>query len=340
MDADDARATNTGRRALVVIAIIAGVLFLERSRDVTIPLAFAIFLIALFWPLYVRLERRLPPSLAAFLTLSVFLIAVAILAFGLIQSGRVIAEQAPQYSDDARRFAEKLQAWSRRHELPIPTVGEQVFTAIQSAAADVGKSVYDLLAGLFLVIAYMVLGFIEVRRIRRKLAETVSRDRALTWLETASTIARDFQRYVLVRTGIGLITAVGVGVGAWAIGLQLAFIWALSSFLLNYIPTLGSILAVLPPVIFALVQKQSASYTLLTLGVMGGYQLIIGIYIDPVLQGRYLRLSPLLVVLSIVFWSWIWGIPGAFIAMPATTVILLICMHTKSARWAARLLVP
>jgi hypothetical protein len=104
-------------------------------------------------------------------------------------------------------------------------------------------------------------------------------------------------------------------------------------------PTIGSILGVLPPALYALAQSDGGmGLALLSLGVIGGIQLIMGNYIDPLVQGRVLSLSPLIVLFSVAFWGWMWGVAGAFIGVPITIATVLICRRFESTRWIATLL--
>ena len=135
----------------------------------------------------------------------------------------------------------------------------------------------------------------------------------------------------------GCGTGVGTGLAAWAVGLEFALLWGVLNFLLNYIPTLGSILAIIPPVLFGLVQG-GWQLGLLALAAVGGVQLVMGAFVDPRLQGHYLRLSPLVVLLSVAFWEWLWGIPGAFIGVPLTVGLVIALARFDSTRWIAVLL--
>jgi AI-2 transport protein TqsA len=150
-------------------------------------------------------------------------------------------------------------------------------------------------------------------------------------------ITNDFQRYMVVRTGIGLVNGVLIWLAAWLLGLEFAFIWGFTSFLLNYIPTIGSVVAVIFPVLFALAQGDG-SLPWLTLLVFGGIQILLGVILDPLIEGHYLAPSPLVVLLSVTFWGWVWGIPGAFIGVPLTIFVIITCKQFARTQWIATLL--
>lgn len=323
---------------LTILAVIVTIVFLKYSAPVTLPLAFALFLVALLFPVYRALAAKVPNGLAAVATLLVFLTAVGALGVGLWHSGQRVAEKRTEYRTQADRSMERLRRWTKKNDLPWPSGDTQSGSLVKQVVTSVGRGVGDAVSGLVLVAAFFVLGLLEVRFFRKKIAARMSDARTRSWLEATEAAASAFQRYLLVRTGVGLITGVGVGLTAWAIGLDFPFIWGLANFLLNYIPTLGSIIGVFPPVLFAMIQNQSIGYALLALVTVGGVQLLMGNYIDPLLQGKYLELSPVVVLFSVVFWGWVWGIAGAFISIPITTAIVLVCQQFDSSRWLAELL--
>ena len=182
-----------------------------------------------------------------------------------------------------------------------------------------------------------LLGLLEVLDFRRKMEAATHEGRHRHWREPVHRISRDFQNYMVVRTGVGLLTGIGAGLAAFLIGLDFALLWGVLNFLLNYIPTLGSLFGIIPPVLFGLVQG-GWTMGLLALVTVGGVQLVMGTFVGPKLQGHYLRLSPLVVLLSVAFWEWLWGIPGAFIGVPLTVGLVITCARFDSTRWIAVLL--
>jgi predicted PurR-regulated permease PerM len=115
------------------------------------------------------------------------------------------------------------------------------------------------------------------------------------------------------------------------LSVDLALVWGLLAFVLNFIPTLGSIIAAIIPALVATVFQGPA----IGAGVLVGLaiiQTILGNFVDPKLQGKYLKLSPFVALLSIVFWGWVWGIPGAFIGVPMTAAIALFANEFQASR--------
>jgi AI-2 transport protein TqsA len=152
-------------------------------------------------------------------------------------------------------------------------------------------------------------------------------------------IAEKFQRYLWARTVAAVLQGVAVTLLSWLLGLDLALVWGMIAFLLNYIPTIGSVLAVIPPTLFALVQFDGVGRALGVLAAMSVLQLVMGNYLDPLIQGKMLKLSPVVVLVSIVFWGWVWGIPGALLGVPIMVGVVIVCDHLPATRWIARFLV-
>jgi predicted PurR-regulated permease PerM len=332
-DATPARQEPVLRRVGAVLLVVASVWLLRAASVVFLPLAFGLFLVGLFWPLQRWLQDRVPRAPAVLVTVAVFLLLVGGFSWALAESVSGVAERAPRYREELEAMVDGLR---RRLGMPVPE-GGTLAAAVRDYAVGQSSRVASLLGGVVLAGAYFVLGLFEVRDFRLKMDRVTRERRHRNWREPVRRIARDFQGYMVVRTGVGLMTGVGAGLAAWLVGLELALLWGVLNFLLNYIPTLGSILGVIPPVLFGLVQG-GWRLGALALVAVGGVQLVMGTLVDPRLQGRYLRLSPLVVLFSVAFWEWLWGIPGAFIGVPLTVGLVITLARFESTRWVAVLL--
>ncbi len=151
----------------------------------------------------------------------------------------------------------------------------------------------------------------------------------------AATVLRQVQRYLVLKTAISLATGTAVGVGAFLLGVDFALFWGFLAFVLNYIPSIGSFIAAFPAVIVALLQFGPGR----ALGLAAVYlavNVILGNFADPILVGRQLRLSPIVVLMSLVFWGWTLGITGLFLAVPLTIALRIVMQgSTALSRYAA-----
>jgi AI-2 transport protein TqsA len=328
----------TRARLLAVIATILVVLALKLSRPVTLPLVAAIFLLILAWPLQERLERALPRWLAWTITLLAVLLVLALFIAALVWSAERIAEKAPQYGDRVRQLYEHVIAWARAHNLTVPSgqsgqaqLGEQALNLLNSLL----KVVYTAAGLVLLMIAYLALGLLEVRDFRAKVKQRLRRRYGDELLQTVETIAGRVQRYIVALALTCVIAGAATTLFAFAIGLDFPFIWGLQSFLLNFIPTLGPTVAVVPPTLFALLQFEGLGRPLAVFFGMGFLQFAIGNFIDPKIGGKFMSLSALVVLWVIAFWGWIWGVLGALLAVPLTVAVVIVCSHFASTRWIA-----
>jgi AI-2 transport protein TqsA len=314
--------------------VLAVIWALKVTSAVTLPLAFGLFLVALTWPIYRFATRWLPRGIAALLAFATFVAVIWGIGTALYETGEEVAQKSSEYAARFGEIAERARSTAAGYGIELPRPGE-AGESLRGVAVRVSRGAFGFFGAAVLVCAYLLLGLLEVSDYEKKMHHR--RRHSERWKRVADRVAKDFQRYVAVRTLIGLLTGVAVTLGCFLIGLDLALMWGLLNFLLNYIPTLGSIVAVVPPVLFALA-TEDATTALLAAGVIGGIQLVMGNWIDPLIQGRYLKLSPLVVLLSVVFWGWVWGIAGAFIGVPLTLVIVLVCREFSSTRWIAILL--
>jgi predicted PurR-regulated permease PerM len=150
-------------------------------------------------------------------------------------------------------------------------------------------------------------------------------------------VQSEVQRYLGIKAVISLATGILVGCWLWGLDVDFPLVWALLAFLMNFIPTLGSLLAGVPAVLLALVQHGPGR----ALAVVVGYlviNLILGTIIEPHLMGRRFGLSTLVVFLSLVFWGWVWGPVGMLLSVPLTMLLKILMENSEEFRWIAMLL--
>ena len=147
----------------------------------------------------------------------------------------------------------------------------------------------------------------------------------------------DIQEYLSLKTWISVGTGFLAWLTCWGVGVDYAVLWGVVAFFLNYIPTLGSIIAALPPVLLALIQYGWTE----ALIVVAGYTAIntvVGSVLEPKIMGERLGLSGLVVFLSLVFWGYVWGPLGMFLSVPLTMVVKILLEDSDDLRWIAVLL--
>jgi hypothetical protein len=151
-------------------------------------------------------------------------------------------------------------------------------------------------------------------------------------------IVREVQAYLGIKTLVSLATGLTIGLLAWFLGLDFPVLLGLIGFVLNYIPTVGSILAAIPALFLSLVQFTTFGNFMFVVAGYGAINMVFGNIIEPNLMGRRLGLSTLVVILSLLFWAWVWGPVGALLAVPLTMIVKIMLENTEDLRWVAILL--
>lgn len=311
--------------ALVVVAGIWAV------KDVSVPLAYALFALGAVEPLRRAIARRLPTWVAVLGALVVVLGVFAMLVGAIAASFQPVVEDWPEYET-------QLTAWREQASASAGSIGISLSDNGGRLGEQVATGVAAFVSGFTLMIGFFVLAGAEVLPYEKGLERAASRETAQKVLRAIGNCGKDVRIYLAVRTVAGLLTGGLVVAASYAIGLELPWVWGSLNFLLNYIPTIGSVLAVVPPVLFGQATGGS-SQALLAFAAIGGVQLVMGVVIDPLIQGRQLALSPLAVLVSVAFWGIVWGIPGAFIATPMTMLSIRLCQQFDSSRWVYELVV-
>ena len=199
------------------------------------------------------------------------------------------------------------------------------------------RSLISVISLTVLTISLLVLLLLEVAQYRNKVQTAFSNSMGDRILCAVSNTSEKLRRYLWVMTLTSLLTAVLTIAWCFIVGVDLAFVWGLIGFVFNYIPTLGSIAAVIPPTLIAFLFN-GVGRGIATLAGLAVIQVVMGNFIDPRVQGKSLQLSPFVALFSIAFWGWVWGISGAILGVPMTISIILFCQEFKPTQGVAILL--
>ncbi len=171
---------------------------------------------------------------------------------------------------------------------------------------------------------------IDLRKTIDESVGTMTIQRELKLQQTFKTITEQVQKYIITKFLISLSLGLIMGVVLYLFKVDFFIIWAAFAIILNFIPNIGSIIAVLLPTLMALVQHESFGYAAIVAGVMIVIQNIIGNILEPKIFGDRLGLNPLVIFLSLLIWGYIWGVVGMFIAVPLTAIIKIIISNSES----------
>ncbi|HXX07664.1 MAG TPA: AI-2E family transporter [Pseudolabrys sp.] len=319
------------------IIILAGSYF---AGAIIAPIAFAIFVIAIAWPLQSALQVRIPKLLALAVTIIVTIAIIAVLVFLVVWGFGLVVRWLVANTDRLQILYLQATEWLDSHGVSITGLVADSYNPglIVSGIREIGGRGYGFISFVIIAFAFIILGLLEVNVARKNIEDLKNRKLRHSLLIAAEDIAEKFQKYMIVRTTMSVLTGVVVWSFALVAGIELATAWGVIAFVLNYIPFIGPLIATVFPTLFALVQSGSWQLCLAVFACLNAIQFIIGSYLEPRIAGATLSISPFIVLFAVFFWSFLWGIAGAFIGVPIIIAILTVCERHKSTEWIASLL--
>ena len=333
----------TDRATRVMLAICTAILVtvaLYLARPILAPFAFAIFMVAVVWPLHTALEERLPQFVALVLTLLLTIVVVVAVASMVTWA---LSVERQWLLGHAARFQAVYLDWARwLEDLEVFVVGPiadrfDVMWLVRLFQTVAGH-LNTLVGFAVLVFVFLMLALLEIGDFRDRLAMATRKGRGPDLRRVCEEIGAKFRKYMWVRTQMSALTGLAVWGFAALTGLELAPAWGIVAFVLNYIPFIGSFIATALPSLFAFAQFDTWQDALFVLCGMFAIQFGVGNYLEPMMAGAALSISPLAVVFAVFFFGFLWGIPGAFLGVPILIAILTVCAHYPSTRWIATLL--
>ncbi|HVI98828.1 MAG TPA: AI-2E family transporter [Sphingomonas sp.] len=323
-------------RLLAVIALVLVLAGLKASYAVSMPALFALVIVLGAWPLRALLARRLPGWLASTLTMLALVVLLAGFGWAMIVAGRQTVEVL---ADEWPALQQRAAALSHDLGLPMPRLdGAVLSNHVAGIATSVASSVYGIITYIGFIGILVVFGLPEVPHLRDRLSSIVGRGIRRELIETAAETSHQVRAYFAVTLFTSVLTGLGAAAIAWATGLDLALVWGLLNFVLNFVPVIGNIVGIIPPTLYAILQFDGWTMPIVIFVAYVALQLVISNVLYPLLQGRQLAISPLAIVLAMAFWSWMWGIAGALLAVPLTAAIIIVCEQSDHSRWFAELL--
>ncbi|MCK9279588.1 MAG: AI-2E family transporter [Melioribacteraceae bacterium] len=327
-----------------VIGIIVILAVLKELQALFIPFVIAYFLFFIFHPVNVYFEKKKVPQVVTII-FDVILMALVIWGFYrlVLSSVYQINQELPLYiaklnhiiSNTAISLGVKDKAYT---EFQI----DQLFSMFDVSA--LAESFLNTTLSFITTTGLVLFFFIFISSGHDKIYEAL-RNRfeekelekqeenpteAFNIKDTFNHIVQQVQKYILTKFLISLLTGVIIGFILYLFDVKFFFIWALLTVFLNFIPNFGSIIAVLFPALMSLIQFDSFGYTLLILGIMITIQNLIGNILEPKVFGSSLGINPIVILISLIVWGYIWGIVGMFLSVPLTAILKITLTGTKS----------
>ena len=329
----------TNHRLVTLAALIVIAAGIKLAEELVVPFVLSIFIATIaatpvFW-----LNRFKIPVAAA------IAIVVVAMVFVLLGVGALVTEAVndfsllrPQYEVRLREFSsglfEVLEPLniSAEHVNSLFNPGQ----ALQLAGTTL-QSVGAVLSNSFLILLTVIFILAEASSFPRKLQDVLQHPSSS--IPHFFRFAESINRYIAIKTTVSVATGILVSTMLWILGIDFAILWGVLAFMLNYVPTIGSLIAAIPALLLTLIQLGPTA----TLGVAGGYALInviMGNVVEPKYMGKGLGLSTLVVFLSLVFWGWMLGPVGMLLSVPLTISAKVAMEASTHNIWIAHLLGP
>jgi AI-2 transport protein TqsA len=332
------------RAALWTIVIAATVYLLIVGRSLLLPFVLALVLWYMVDALADAIERpaklriKVPRLIA--LPTAILLMGALLWVLGRTITSNVtkVIAAGPNYQVRLQKLIE--QVWSLASDQPAPTIAELVGRiSIADTLGDVASAVAALVSVAGIVLVYTGFLFVEAGNFRRKLTlmftDPAQEARMLSVLDR---ISRDIRVYMRIKITLAAFTSSVAYIIMVAVGVDFAGFWAVMMFFFYFIPTIGSILAIIAPTLLTLVQFDSLTPFLIVLFTIGPLQIVMANVVEPTMLGRSLNLSALVVIISLMVWGSIWGVVGMFLCVPIMVVMLIVLSNFESTRPVAVLL--
>ncbi len=314
-------------RAILGLFALGAILYF--TRDVIVPLVVALFLTMIINRVEGAVSARLALRRWRWINKVLAMVLILSVLFGLVMatvvSGRDIARRVPHYQAKVTTTLADMQRQAVERGLPVEDIGltEQLEKLpIASTLSGLFSSVMDLLGTFFLVVIFTGFLVFSGDRFRGLMGEM--NDKIST--------------YISIKAVVSMATGGLVFLICWVFGLDFPLFWATTTFLLNFIPSVGSIIATIPPVLLAMLQFSSWPHVAGLAAALISTQMVIGNLIEPRLMGSKLAVKPVAILLGLIFWGYLWGLPGMFLAAPLMALLRILASYYNFSRSLERLL--
>jgi predicted PurR-regulated permease PerM len=340
LESMDSRPESGGSAVLSFAAVIIVVFGLQMAKALLVPFLVAAFLALIsVRPMLWMQKNRVPAIVAALVIVTVIMLIFAIV-------GAIVGSSIGEFTAALPSYQERLDVIVQG----VVSIVGQRFNIDQSVqnlgamidpgwamglAAAILNGLKDVLTNVFLIIFTMIFILLEASTVETKVKAAFGR--STRSLERPRAFLANLGRYLGIKTIVSLATGLSAGIVTWAIGLDFPLLWAMLAFLLNYVPTIGSIIAAVPAVLMALVQLGPGEASATAVGFVA-INLVFGNFIEPRLMGYGVGISPLVVFIGLVFWGFVFGPVGMLLSVPLTMTLKLALESDERTRWIAILI--
>ena len=318
------------------IILIAGIMY---AKAIVNPLLLALFISVICEkPLSWLKKKKVPEGLAV----TIVMVGILLIYAGFIQligaSLSMFLGDMPKYQESFNEFQASIIQYFESKGIDIVALGGEMpinGARVMEYTARIFGKLGDMMSNEITIILLTLFLIAEMDVISLKIKVVAKRTKVN--LEYLNTITAKIRHYLTIKTLVSLLTGVLVGISLAFIGVDYPILWGLVAFLLNYIPTIGSVIAAIPAVLFSILELGfPASY--ITIAIYLIINFVLGNIIEPKIMGKGLGLSTFVVFFSLIFWGFILGPVGMFLSIPLMIMIKILLENNSDTKWIATLL--
>lgn len=325
------------------MVVLACAFFLLRELGPILrPLLLAVLLAYVVLPMHLAVKKWFPGRLALVMSVVLSLLLILLLTIGIQATVRIVVDELPGLNREALELRHQLERYAGErfprtveaaHDLAFPD-GD---SPVRESTGRLVNVAADTLSVAAVVGLYLLFILLEAGRFPDRVRRAFAGPRAERIMETVAGINRGIAGYLSAKVKASLILAVPVFVLLFVFRTPLALVWAVFTFLCNFVPYLGSVVGYGLPTLFVLV-KFGFGWEWVTIAILLlAIHLLSASVIEPSVIGRAVGLSPVVILFALAFWGYCWGLTGMLLAVPLTVMLKIICEHMDATRPLARL---
>ena len=330
----------------VVVALAAAWFLLKEFTLLLRPLLLAVFLCYVILPSHLRLTRRVP-SLVSMLFLGTVAVASIVLLASLVLDSAVrLSQEMPAliargqtYLHEAHALIiDRLPPWLVHGEAELFHAEALSASRLQDIVGALASVAAGVLTETFIVAIYLMFLLLELGRIPGRVRHGFASDRAEKILAVVAEVNTAMAGYLAVKVRASLVLAIPATLLLAAFGVRFALMWGVLTFVLNFVPYLGSIFACAGPIVLAFLQLESPVVATIVAGLLIAIHATMASYVEPAMTGRAIGLSPLVILIAMSFWGLCWGVIGMLLAIPLTVMLKITFDHIPATRPISRMM--
>ena len=333
---------------VIIVVFIAGVV-LRLAKPVLFPISLAVFLSFLLSPVLNFFTRlKIPKALSIIFILVMTFLIIYLLGSIFYSSGNAFASEFPDYKEKIDHKLEKISSFlvsiqgklklSGPNWQPEDWLGELDINKIGGIISSSLGAFLSFMSNFFIIFIFLIFILAGRGKMKKKIKRSFDEKKYQKIIYVLDNIDSQIQKYLAIKTVVSFFTGIFATVVLLLFGVDFAIVFGFFTFILNYIPNIGSIIATAMPVSIAFFQFDTLWPAIWIIIIMGSIQMILGNIIEPRLMGEGLGLSTLVVLFFLFFWYWLWGIPGMILAVPTAAIVKIICNNVPPLHFVGELL--